>query len=77
MDVLAESVVLSLTCIGMRCFVEECVHVRFMEQKSSSRIPLRKLRLRKAYSMGFTPELKYEKRKVSGVKMALKSDAPL
>lgn len=39
-------------------------------------MPLRKLRLKNAYNNGLNAELKYEIRKVIGVKSALKFDSP-
>lgn len=48
-----------------------------MEQIKSSLIPLRKFLDKIAYNKGFTPELKYDARKVSGVNSALKFESPL
>lgn len=65
-----------LTCNGILC----CNDFEFPflnEHKIISRIPLRKFRLRKAYSNGFMAELKYDTKNVSGVSKALKFDAPL
>lgn len=46
------------------------------EQPNSSRIPLRKFLLKKAYNNGLIAELKYETRNVNGVNRALKFEAP-
>lgn len=70
-----QSMIMLLTCIGMRWF-RDLVLVFLNEHSNSSRIPLRKFRLRKAYSSGLTPELKYVTRKVSGVNKALKFESP-
>lgn len=39
-------------------------------------MPLRKLRLKKAYNNGFMPELKYVTKNVKGVSNALKFESP-
>lgn len=65
-----------LTCNGIR-WCKDLLFSFLSEQKIISRIPLRKLRLKKAYSNGFMAELKYDIRNVSGVRRALKLDAPL
>lgn len=64
-----------LTCIGILC-CKDFVLSFFNEHKIISRIPLRKFRLRNAYSNGLMAELKYDMRNVTGVSSALKFDAP-
>lgn len=63
-----------LTCNGIRCCALMLLFLN--EHKIISRIPLRKLRLKNAYSSGLNAELKYDIRNVMGVRSALKFDSP-
>lgn len=65
-----------LTCNGIRCW---CVLLLpfLNEHNSNSRIPLRKLRLKKAYNNGLMAEFVYDTRNVNGVNRDIKFDEPL
>lgn len=64
-----------LTCNGIRCCSD--LFLPFLnEHRIISRMPLRKLRLKNAYSSGLMAELQYDMRNVVGVRRALKFDSP-
>lgn len=56
--------------------VEDFVLLLRQEHINSSFMPLRKLRLKKAYNRGLMPELKYVTKNVKGVSKALKLESP-